>query len=281
MKPISEALRTHLAKEVTTLATCWKLTRRDGVVLGFTSHDKDIACDGILYVASAAFQATAVTSTIGLSADNYDLEGVLSSERISDDDILAGRYDYAEINCFMLNYKEPETGTLHVKTGWLGEVTLSGQQFVAEVRGISDIMERTIGEHFSPTCRALLGDEQCQVDLAPFTVSGTVTQPETVFLFTDAHRTEEAGYFDYGVIRITSGANVGLKREIKQYVDGSFTVFQPWPYALQTGDAYEAVAGCNKHFSTCVSRFNNAINFRGEPHVPGSDTLLQTASTRQ
>lgn len=280
MKQISEALRNHLAQEVTTVATCWKLTRRDGLVLGFTSHDRDLVVDDITYVASAAFQASAITSSLGLTADNYDLEGVLNSEAITDDDILAGRYDYAEITCFMVDYTNPSAGTLHLKTGWLGEVVLSGQQFVAEVRGIADIMERTVGEYFSPTCRASLGDARCKIDLSGYTVAGSVTDAESLFMFTDDARSEQPGYYDYGIVTFTSGANQGVKREIKRFNAGEFISFQPWPYAIQVGDAYHAVAGCNKMLNTCITRFNNALNFRGEPHVPGSDAILETSTTR-
>jgi len=88
MKPISEALRLHLQQEVTTIATCWKVTRRDDVVIGITDYDRDITFEGISYRASAAFQASAATSTLGLTADNFDLEGVLSDDAITQEDII-------------------------------------------------------------------------------------------------------------------------------------------------------------------------------------------------
>ena len=110
MKTISEALRQHIQIEVTTLATCWKLTRRDGTIMGFTDSDRDIVFAGVTYRASAALQASAITTSIGLTADNFDLEGVLSDDAITEVDIMAGRYDYAEINCFMVNYKNTSMG---------------------------------------------------------------------------------------------------------------------------------------------------------------------------
>ena len=280
MKQISESLRTHLAQEVMTLAGCWKLTRRDGVAMGFTNHDTDIAYAGVTYVASAAVQASAVSSSLGLASDNYDLEGVLQADAITEEDLLAGLYDYAEIEYFMLNYADTASGPLHMKTGWLGEVTLQGQQFVAEVRGIADVLQRTVGEHFSPACRALLGDARCGVTLAHYTVTGTIEDVTDQFTFSDSTRTEEAGYYDYGIVTCTSGANQGVKREVKRFAGGSFTSFQEWPYAFAIGDNYEAIAGCNKQFNTCVQRFQNAVNFRGEPHVPGTDAILETSSTR-
>lgn len=281
MKTISEALREHLAQEVTTLAMCWKLTRRDGVVLGFTDHDRDVLYDEVTYRARAAFQGSAITATLGLSADNFDLEGILSDDAITEADILAGRYDYAEITCFMVNYANVSQGILPLKTGWLGEVTLQGQQFTAEIRGISDALQRTIGETYSPTCRASLGDARCQKNLASFTVTGSVTSTDSLFSFTDTARSEVDDYFSYGVVTFTSGANAGIAREIKRYAQDSFTSFQPWPFSLAVGDAYQAIAGCDKRFETCISKFSNALNFRGEPDVPGTDAMLETSATRR
>jgi hypothetical protein len=52
-KTVSSALAQHLAGEVTTLATCWQITRRDGVVLGFADHVRDLEVDGVTYNAAS------------------------------------------------------------------------------------------------------------------------------------------------------------------------------------------------------------------------------------
>jgi uncharacterized phage protein (TIGR02218 family) len=281
MKTISEALQRHLQNEVTTLATCWKLTRRDGTMMGFADSDADITFAGMTYHASAALQASAITTSIGLTADNFDLEGVLSDDAITEADILAGRYDYAEINCFMVNYNDTSMGALPLTTGWFGAVTLKDGQFVTEVRGIGDALQHTIGEHYSPTCRATLGDARCKVALAGYTVTGSVSSISGVYTFTDAGRGEASGYFAYGTVTFTSGANQNITREIKRFDTKTFTSFQPWPYPIAVGDSYSAVAGCDKTLSSCIGTFNNAVNFRGEPHVPGTDAMLETSATRK
>ncbi len=53
----------------------------------------------------------------------------------------------------------------------------------------------------------------------------------------------------------------------------------PMPNSITAGDTFNAIAGCDKTFDACVSKFNNAVNFRGEPYVPGMDRLLATAAT--
>jgi uncharacterized phage protein (TIGR02218 family) len=51
------------------------------------------------------------------------------------------------------------------------------------------------------------------------------------------------------------------------------------PYTIETGDRFTIVAGCDKSSKTCIEKFNNIINFRGEPDVPGTDKILTTAGT--
>jgi uncharacterized phage protein (TIGR02218 family) len=280
MQLLTPALTTHLAEEVTTLATCWSIKRKDGAVLYFTDHDQDVRVDGNLYVAASGMTPSAVSSQAGLSVDNLEFEGMLSADAIAEADIISGRYDHAEIAVFMVNYVVPDSGKLWLKTGWLGEVTLRGGQFVAEMRGLSSQLQQVIGEVYMPTCRAKLGDAKCKVNLASYTVNGTVTSVEAAYAFKDSARMQANDYFAYGLVTFTSGANAGLSMEVRDFSGGRFGLFLPMPNAIVVGDQYTAIAGCDKVFGTCVSRFNNAINFRGEPHVPGTDKLMETSATR-
>jgi uncharacterized phage protein (TIGR02218 family) len=280
MQTISTALTSHLAQEVTTLATCWSITRKDGVALYFTNHDADLTVDGHSYHAADSMNVSAVASQAGLTVDNLEFEGILSAASLTEEDILSGRYDHAEIHLFMVNYADPSMGKLHLKTGWLGEVTLQGGQFVAEMRGLSSRLQQTIGEVYTSTCRASLGDARCGVHLAAYTFTGSVTATETAYAFKDSTKTQANDYFAGGVVRFTSGANAGLSMEVRDFSVGRFGLFLPMPYAIAVGDSFTVSAGCDKRFDSCVARFNNALNFRGEPHVPGTDKLLETSATR-
>ncbi len=280
MKPVSSALQAHLEQEVTTLATCWKLTRRDGTVMGFTDHDRDIEMDSMTYLASSGFTPTAIASSSALNVDNLDAEGMLSSGVIEEADVMAGIYDHAEISVFQVNYMDVGMGALPLRTGWLGEVRLSGEQFVAEIRGLTQRLSQRIGAFYSPNCRAEFGDARCQVALGPRTVSGMVTSVASRSIIRDSVRTEAVETYAFGTLTFTTGENAGLSMEVKLYVPGEFTLFLPLPYAIHAGDAYTVTQGCDKRFSTCAERFGNAVNFRGEPHVPGTDRILETAATR-
>jgi hypothetical protein len=106
MKTVSAALAQHLAGEVTTLATCWKITRRDGVVLGFTDHVRDLEVDGVTYGAASGYTRTAIRSTADLAVDNLDVESVFADDGITEVDLRTGRYDFAEVRMFLIDYQE-------------------------------------------------------------------------------------------------------------------------------------------------------------------------------
>ncbi|MCC7260039.1 MAG: DUF2163 domain-containing protein, partial [Alphaproteobacteria bacterium] len=279
-KSISAALQGHLAGEVTTLATCWKLTRTDSTVLGFTDHTEHLLFESVNYLASAGFTPSAVHTSADLAVDNLELEGVLDADAIAEEDVMAGLYDFAEIEIFMVNYADLSQGALKLRRGNLGEVTLKGGQFVAEVRGLAQRLSQTLGALYSPLCRAKLGDGRCGVDMGSHTETGSVTSVTSNQIFVDTARTEADGYFDFGKVTFTSGDNEGLSMEVKQFSSGRITLVLPMPYAIGIGDDYSIEAGCDKTLGTCIGRFSNAVNFRGEPHVPGIDRMLETAGTR-
>ncbi len=285
MKTISTALTAHIAGEVTNLATCWKLTRRDATTLCFTDHDQDIVFESNTYKAATGFTPSAIHNSGSLAVDNLDVEGMLSSGSITEADIMAGLYDFAAIAIFQVNYKDLTQGALKLKRGWLGEVSHYKQQFVAEVRGLTQRLSQTVGELYSSSCRAALGDSRCKINLTTSTVTGTITTPVSNAEFMDASRTETSGTYSFGTITFTSGANNGLAMEVKEYgfktgAGGQIMLALPMPYVIAIGDSYQLTLGCDKTLVTCFSRFNNVVNFRGEPLVPGLDRMLETAGTR-
>ena len=280
MKILSNELSAHLAEEVTTLATCWLLTLKDGAVIGVTDHSADIIIEEQAYEARTGFTPGAVASHSNLNVDSLEIEGMLDSDIITHEDIIAGRFDFAELEVFMVNYRDISQGKLPLKKGWMGEISLANNQFVAEVQGLSQRANAAIGSLYSPSCRVKFGDNSCKLDLEAFTVMGVVTEVVSSREFFDSSRAEAAGYFTAGKITFTSGLNNGQSMEVKGYANGTIALTLPLPYMLAEGDGYSMVAGCDKTFSTCALRFDNAVNFRGEPHVPGMDKMLETAATR-
>jgi uncharacterized phage protein (TIGR02218 family) len=281
MKTLSTALQVHLDSGATTLAYCWRLIRRDGVVFGFTEHDVDIACDGTVFEAAAGFTASQMQQTLGLQIDHLEAAGALSSLSITEPDLLAGRYDDATIELLWVNWSDPTQFTVILK-GSLGEIKRDGLAFTAELRSLSHRLNQKIGNTFQRFCSAALGDAQCGIDLtnaayrgaATVTTSGLARQIGVTGLTAFA-----ADWFTNGMVAFTSGANAGLTFEIKVHQRTSGTDFlQLWlppPFAISAGDTATVVAGCIKTFATCRTKFNNHLNFRGFPHIPAADVVTR------
>jgi len=276
MKTIPTALKNHMALGTTTLAQCWKLERVDGAVFGFTDHDVDIVVDGITYLARTGFTPTAVQSQPSLAVSNLNANGILDSTLITEEDLIAGKWDFSAVEIFLVNYTDVSQGIDVLVRGNVGEVTAGNTAFQAEIRGLANAYAQSSNQLYQPGCRASLGDSKCKVNLTPFTFTGSVgTISVDNLTITDATRTEANGFFDYGKITMTSGLAAGLSMEIKSYVVGSMTLQLDFALQIAVGDTYSIHTGCGKRFDVdCVGRYNNGINFRGEPFIPGTDKIL-------
>lgn len=275
MRTISAALQAHLNSGATTLAVCWRITRVDGVVLGFTNHQTDLVISGVTYQSAGGGLKTAVTWSAGMAIDNLEIQALIDAAGVTDVDIESGRYDYAAIDVFLVNYVDTTQGIIDLIGRQIGEVRRERGTYRAEVRGRTQFYRRTFGKLYSASCRAALGDALCQVVLANFTVVGTVTGVTDDRTFADSTQVAADGWFDLGVLTWTSGLNAGRLTSVKQYLVGAFALSVPMPNAIQINDAYSVYAGCNKLIATCIGKFINVVNFQGEPFVPGFDAIAK------
>lgn len=274
MSVLSQELMAHLGGEVTTLATCWRVKRRDGVVMGFTTHDETLVIDGLQYRPSSAFTPSGVSSHQLFEADDLEIEGALSDSTIQGDDLRAGVYDFAELELFMVNWRDLGAGVIKVKSGWIGEVKLLGGRFLAEFRGLTRALEQAYGHVYSAECSADLGDMRCQVDLDAHRLTGVVTGVTNRRVFQDENLSVSDGLYDYGRLRWLTGINSGRGMEIKNQLGQEIGLFDSMGGDIAIGDRFEMWPGCDKRFETCRVRFGNGINYRGHPHVPGMDAVL-------
>lgn len=275
MKSISPSLLAHMAGELATLATLWKITRTDGQVFGFTDHDADITYGGVTYEAESGYTASAIRTSADLAVDNMEAEGMLSSATITDADLAAGLWDAAAFVIMRVNYADLTMGHEVQRAGTLGNISHGQNHFSAELRGLMQSLQQAVGRVYTPACDAALGDARCGVTLGSYTVTGSVTTATSARVFTDTARTEADGYFDGGLITWTSGDNDTYQMEVKSSTSaGVITLQQGMPNGTTIGDTYSLSAGCDKLLATCRDKFSNVVNFRGFPHVPGPDKVI-------
>ena len=436
-RAMSECLRSALRRPVVRLAFCFRVDRSDGISFGFTTHNRHLRISGLLYLALAAVEATNLRQEAGGEPDNMDVIGVLTSECITDEDLVAGRYDDAQVTVFAVDWGDLSAGIAGpFFRGNIGDVTVDTGTYKASVRSLMQRFKQAVGELYSPGCRVFaLGDARCTVNLAGNTVQGRpITSNVTVSTVVDQEAfrldgaVEDAGFYSYGTLRATSGKNTGFVREVKLHSESDTadeedvvptpstasdlayrkpTVYTPsqtfsfaipagswdsavltlqtswtldgselspdnvnmqappgqandvlvqsasaagsyekslplgaatlvainaaaggpfsvalrhtspsegggapffhvnvssfvlalvgtadvssdrvvlherFPFDVEAGDSFVAVAGCNRLPNTCSGKFDNIFNFRGEPNVPGIDRLLQTGRAPQ
>ena len=271
----------------TELATCWKITRNDNAVFGFTTHDQKVEVDGVSYVAISGFSPSSVESKEGLNVDNVDVQSMVMAAQFNEAEMQACRWDYAKVEIFQVNWRTPSVGRLLIRSGTLGEVVFTAQadrasvsgNYKSEVRGMMQPLQQTVGRSVSAMCRDSLGGPVCKKALAPLTRSVTVTSvsanQKTIGFAAQAAPADTANYFAYGKATFTSGTNNNLSMEMVASTAASIKLFQPMPYPVAMGDVLSITAGCDRHFSTCCNKHDNAVNFDGEPHVPGQDKIMQ------
>lgn len=263
------------------LANCWKIKRQDGTLYYYTDHDDLIVYDGATYTPIDAGSPSNYRQNSNLSPANIDFDMVFGSTSGKDSELRSGLYDYAEVWTFKINWADLTTATGIVKQayGRLGEVEIRDNQARIELRSLTQLLAVPIGRIYTPECNASLGDSRCQV-----TSSSTVyTRTGTVDAVTDNRTFTATGdaagqidnFYNYGKVTFTSGDNNGLVIQVQDYTTANvFKLYESAPYTLSTGVTFSAVAGCDRRFETCKTRFNNKDNFRGFPHIPGMDKAL-------
>lgn len=287
MKTASVDLKTHLGGSATMLATLWKLTLADSpeTVMGFTTHDVDIVYDGVTYLAATGITNTASQSGSDLSVDNQEVTGFLDSDTISEDDIRQGVYDNAEIEVLVVNWSDLTQGHYMLRKGTLGKVKMINGVFTAELRGLTQKLTTQLGSTYGAVCRAELGSQvmdvpapqwPCGFNIETLRESGAVLSSADARTITPEPGSPSAasGYFDNGLITFTTGALAGRTFEIRSWDGTDLKMFLPLPLQPAPGDEFSITPGCNHTTDDCINKFNNIVNFKGEPFIPGPDVVL-------
>ncbi|MGH1460013.1 MAG: DUF2163 domain-containing protein [Paracoccaceae bacterium] len=273
----SEAFKSHLASGATTVCRTWAIIRRDGTVFGFTDHDRDLTFEGITFKADSGLTAMALAQSTGLSVDNSEAIGALRAAAITEADIEAGRFDGAQVVSWLVNWADISQRETQFR-GSIGELRRTNGAFTAELRGLTEALNRPMGRVYQKPCSAVLGDAACGFDCAAAgffaDVAVEAVDERQVFRF-DGLTGFDVAWFERGRMIGQSGACAGLTGMIKRdYFDEETRVIELWApmrAPIVAGDMIRIEAGCDKRMKTCQLKFNNLLNYQGFPDIPGDD----------
>lgn len=282
MRDVTNSLKERIQDIPTNLILCWKLTRRDDFTFYFTEATQDIMIYGKVYSSSSGLRSSAIYEDCNISIDNFDVEGILDSDLIKKGDILLGLYDKALIEVYLVNVdyslgiEKNQKDVIFLKRGYIGSIKLVGEnKFVAEINGLLQIADQHVTQRYSLNCRANFCDKRCGLNINNFMVSGAITKIIDGKTFQDVNNDKADGYFDYGVMIFQNERGEIFENNVKFYINKTFELVVPSKIKLELGMTYKVSAGCDKSAKTCIEKFNNIVNFRGEPHIPGMERVYK------
>lgn len=265
--------RVFFAQALEPVATFWRIHRKDGVALGFTSHDRDLWFDGLLHRAAPGMVPSAIRRSADLSPDSADVEGALSHDAITPADLAAGRFEEAHVAIGVVDWETHDQAVLY--RGTIGAIAQEGGRFSAELRSAKHALAADTVPRTGPTCRAAFCGPGCTLSASRFTHE---VMADAIDLA--ANRVSYAAGpppddMRGGFLRWLDGPQAGIAMRVIDAGAEGLALDIPLDAAIQSGTRAMLREGCDRTIATCTSRFDNAINFQGEPFLPGNDLLAR------
>lgn len=271
--------RVWFSTELETVATWWRVLRRDGVTLGFVTHDRDLWFDGVLHRATPGIIPSAIRRSGDFEPDSAEVEGVLSHDSITSADLAAGRFDGSRVLIGTVDWENGETQVLY--RGAIGATSEEAGKFIAELQSRKAELLRDTIPRTSPSCRAAFCGRGCGLSAAHFT-------HEAVLVICDADEnsvtvtsTAEGQNLVSGSLRWRDGPHAGIGMNVVAADGLTLILDTPIDVSLIPGTRALLREGCDRTLATCATRFANAVNFQGEPFLPGNDLVTRYPSPAQ
>ena len=269
--------RTFFDRELDTVATFWRVHRRDGVAHGFITHDRDLRFDGITHRAAPGMLPSAIRLTAGFADDGAEIAGALAHDTISPRDLAQGRFDGARVTVGAVDWENGEATILF--RGTMSDVERESAQFRTQLRSAKAVLETDPVPRTSPTCRARFCDRGCTLSAAAYTIRARTTGYDAASGAVSVDCPDTAAYAE-GELRWIDGAHRGQVFGILSASAGRLLLDAPLDEAPPPHARVLLREGCDHTIATCAARFGNAANFQGEPFVPGNDLLARYPQPR-
>ncbi len=278
MKNINKNLLESFQLDNPTIAKCLQITLTNGNILAFTEYFKDLLIDDIVFKSSNGFQGNKIQQYSDITASEEEVIAFIDKNNIKKEDVFSGLFNDAKVQIFYVDYNHIEYGKIPITNGIISRINFKDDKIFFNISGILSLLEKTIGETYSSFCRAGFCDKKCSLNIDDYKFSGEILEiiSNTEFICTGENiLNKEINYFKYGLITFKSGKNKERKIEVKQSNGSNIILNTKLFFSPEVGDRFEITAGCNKKFSTCIEKFNNAINFRGEPNLPRTTKIYK------
>lgn len=257
-----------------TLCRLYKITLFNNDILYLTDADIDVKLNNEVFKKTNGISSSATSSSSAMNVSTFQITGYTDEDTFKTIDLRSGLFSGADVLVMMCNYEHPEYGYASIENGVVGDVTIENQKFTLEIRTLTNQIQQNVGRKHMASCDTDLFSSICGVIKSDFTFNGTVTEVSDLISITDSNLTQPDGFFDYGLIVFTSGLNKFYSKDIKSFVGGKVTFQLPFYKEIKVGDTFEISAGCDKTLDTCITKFNNVVNFQGFPDIPNPEITV-------
>ena len=257
----------------------WRIKKIDGSFIGFTNHDRDVIDVGqVLYKANAGFKTTSANKTAEANTDSLEVTSVFVDALIDEDELLSGQFDNAELIVNLYDWKLKSIVS-RISTGNLGGNSIGylinkPKQYSIEGLSITDRLDSSRSLKTSSQCRHEFlsqGYGKCNR-----VIDSSVRENATVTAIVDSSTiTVSIPTLNYnlGQLTFTSGIYAGRSLYIASSSGNNMTFSFPLSVLPNVGDSCHLTRGCDKTLDACAS-YNNAVNFGGQPFLPGVDKTI-------
>lgn len=277
MKTISSGLKTAI--DSGNVCYLFKIVAKDGTSRFFTDTNTSITVAGDVYIPSAGVTRLKMKATNNAEVSNQEVMATVLD--MPDVELKSGKWDGAAIEVSIASWATPTAGKLIIFKGSIGVIQWTDEGFRADIQNYLRDLGKNIGETVTGNCRHQLFSSPgpgkigaCGVSRAAHLITGSVIAVLSQRMkFKIASTSKPDGWASAGFLKFTSGNNSGLTYEVKRHlVEGgdlgeSVELFLPCLAQVTTGTTFELTAGCDHTFETCKTKFSNAANFGGFPHL--------------
>lgn len=260
--------------KIKNLVTCLKIITSEGEKYYFCDSDHDIEINNEKYLHGVYFIPGKITSSTNLEENNFKIIFIIDGYYFEKNKLISGYYSNSFVEISLVDSFDINLKKHILKTGYLGAISLKDNSFIAEISSLISLAKNNITKCYLSNCRAKLGDDKCKIKLEKYTAKGKVENLADINSFYDSKREEGDDYFKHGEISFLSGKLAGRNFWISNFYNEKIIIQSLEELEINIGDEYQIIAGCNKDFNTCITKFNNAINFRGEPFIPNRHQLV-------
>lgn len=264
------------------LCTLWDIERTDGVSFYFTDHSHPLDFAGVRYTPAGGLDQTNRRAASALRQNNVEFRGALTSDAITFEDLWAKRYDGAKVTERVIDWRFPFAGATTTNAYYIQAIEFTGEEWVAQIAGLTQRLTQEVGRVCARDCRAQLGDAECTVDVSGYSTYGqavtSVPGLRSVFRASGVSGSFADEWFRFGRVVWLTGNNAGFESEVLAYVQSTreWEIQEPVPFDIQVGDTFDAIVGCDGRRATCRDKFANLVNQRAFPFMPGNDRMIRS-----